>query len=56
MQYEQLLQTAGYASLDEALQEMAAGDSPCIEVQEHALTLGKTRLYVTEIHRLRLVR
>ena len=56
MQYEEALRTAGYTALDEALREMAAADNPCLEVSEHSLTLGKTKLYITEITRFRLVR
>ena len=56
MQYEEALRAAGYAALDEALREMAAAVNPCLEVSEHSLTLGRTKLYVTEITRFRLIR
>ena len=56
MQYEEALRAAGYTALDEALRELAAADNPCLEVSEHSLTLGRTKLYVTEITRFRLIR
>ena len=56
MQLEEALCAAGYTALDEALREMAAADNPCLEVSEHSLTLGRTKLYITEITRFRLIR
>lgn len=56
MQYEEAMHSAGVASLDEILKEMAGGDSPAIEVNEYNMTLGRTKLYITDITRPRLIR
>ena len=56
MQYEEAMRTAGVSSLDEALKDMAAGEAPAIEVNAINMALGKTKLYVTDTVRPRLIR
>lgn len=56
MQYEEALRAAGVSSLDEALKDMATEKSPAIEINEYNMTLGRTKLYITDIVRPRLVR
>ena len=56
MQYEEAMRTAGVSSLDDALKDMASGSAPALEVNEYNMTLGRTKLYVTDITRPRLIR
>lgn len=56
MQYEEAMHTAGVTSIDDALKDMASGDTPALEVNEYNMTLGRVKLYVTDITRPRLIR